>query len=202
MSKYLIIGKIPKFSHKNPVFKQDCVQIQLLEIWSFPQCEFIIFTSCVLKLNFSITHIVSLSTLILLFLKSHTELSSLTYSLMYTHKSHLQKAHQTHSFSRARSGRWHMIFFRAPLCLCSLRSLSMPSFPLICSALCWLSPCIHHSASWPWCLSLSLPVVLPNTHAHKHTHSCRGIDSVLSSKIPLLGISLSLSVSSSSSLSL
>lgn len=45
-------------------------------------------------------------------------------------------------------------------------------------------------------------MALPNTHAHKRTHSCRGLASVLSSKTPLLGISSSLSVSSSSSLSL
>lgn len=179
------------------------MQIQLLEIWSFPQCAFIIFTICVLKLIFSITHIVSLSTLILLFLKSHTEPSSLTYSLMYTHKSRFQKAHQTHSLSRTFTKMTHDIF-QGPS-VPALPSLSLYAFissRLLCSTLCWLSPRIHHSASWPWCLSLSLPVALPNTHAHKRTHSCRGLASVLSSKNPLLGISSSLSVSSSSSLSL
>lgn len=80
MFKYLIIDKF---------------QNSLEFLKTFPQFEFRIFTSFVLKLK--ITHIVSLPTLILLFLKSHTEFSSLTYSLMYTHKSRFQKAHQTHS---------------------------------------------------------------------------------------------------------
>lgn len=60
-------------------------------------------------------------------------------------------------------------YFSGPLCAPFALTLSLYAFissRLLCSALCWLSPHIHHSTSWPWCLSLSLPVALPNTHAH------------------------------------
>ncbi len=84
-----------------------------------------------------------------------------------------------------------------PLCACAPTALSMPSFPLVCSASTHSSFC-----------KLALVFVFKSAcgftkHTCTQTHTpVQGLASVLSRKKNLLGISSSLSVSSSSSLSL